>query len=203
MLFFKYKPEYREKMLLEFIEVNDDISQPDIARYVGFSTAMVNTYINEAEKEGHLKRVYKSRKVVEYNITPKGIKRKNFLQITYMKDLMNLYLEGKKTMAYFIDSIIEKGFKEVVFYGAGEVAEIMLDIIQITKMDINVECIIDDDREKQNTKFRGINVCPLSALNQYKHDGIIITSYTYEEAIIDKLNKIDYPSDKIIKYFEV
>lgn len=203
MQFFKTTAQYKEMLLLEFIEENENISQPDIARHIGASASMVNGYIDDLEKKCFLKRNYMSLKNVEYNITLLGIKRKNFLQIIYMKELMKLYLEGKEKVFHFLASIVEKGFKNVVFYGAGEVAEILLGIIKINDIDINVVCILDDDEKKQGRKLNGIKICSFGDFKNHNHDGLIITSYTYEKEIITKLNKARYPSDKIVRYFEI
>ena len=203
MIFFKETAKYKEILLLEFIENNDNISQPDIARHIGSSTSMVNSYIDDLEEKGFLKRFYKSSKVVKYNITTLGIKRKNYLEIVFIKELITMYLEGKEKVTHFLDKIIEKGFKDVIFYGAGDVAEIMLDIIKISEININVKCLIDDDELKQSTELNGIEICALSEVYKYKHDGIIITSHAYEEEIIKKLKSINYSTNKIVRYFEI
>ncbi len=203
MIFFKTTANHKEMLLLEFIEQNKNISQPDIARYIGSSASMVNSYIDNLEKKGYLIRDYKSLKVVEYKITPVGIKRKKFLQITYMKELMKLYMEGQKSVGHFLESILEKGLKDVIFYGAGEIAEILIGIIRLSDIDINVKCIIDDDKKKQNKKINGIDIIPLSSVQRYNHDGIIITSYAFEDEIIKKLDMINYSEEKIVRYFEV
>ena len=39
-------------------------------------------------------------------------------------------------------------------------------------------------------------------IKQYEHDGIIITSYAFEDEILEKLAEIDYPIDRVEKFLQ-
>ena len=132
---------------------------------------MVNVYINKLEESGYLIRDYQSAKIVYYNITPKGIKRKNFLSITYFHELLDLYRLAEQNIEVFLEKLEERGYRNILFYGSGEVAETILGILS---------------REE---------------IKKFEHDGIVITSYTFEDDIKNKLEEIDYPKNHVELFF--
>ena len=91
MKFFSPTSRLKELLLLEHIEKNPDTTQKKIAEIIGGAASMVNVYIDSLEEKNYMKRDYKSAKVVYYNITPEGVKRKNYLAITYLQELLELY----------------------------------------------------------------------------------------------------------------
>lgn len=203
MDFFGLTSNYKEMKLLEHITDYPNTTQSKIAEIIQAAPSMVNSYIKKLENENYLKRIYQSAKVVDYKITSKGIKRKNYLQIVYMKELMMIYKEGQKSVAHFLESIQQKGLKKVLLYGAGEVAEIILNICRQQEYDLEVVGIIDDDEEKQNTQIRNIDIYPKEQIHRIEHDGIVITSYTFEQDIIRRLKNMNYPRENIVRYFEL
>ncbi len=202
MSFFKETALYKEMLLLEFISNNKNISQLDIAHHINSSVSMTNGYIDKFQKQGYLKREYQSKKVVHYNITSEGTTRKQYLQISYVRELMLMYQKGEETVSLFLDTIINKDFKEILLYGAGDVANIMLDMINNKKLDLKVVGIIDDNESKIGKHINGINIIPLNDIYSYNHDGVVITSFAYEDDIVERLININYSPEKIVRYFE-
>lgn len=131
--FFKYTPIFKEFMLLDLIEKDSNITQRALSNIIGSSVSMINTYIEENEKKGYLERVYKSNKNLEYKITKKGIERKRLLNIEYLKSSHSIYLSAKDNIIKFINQIVDKGYKKIFLYGAGEVAEILLSVLDDNK----------------------------------------------------------------------
>lgn len=202
MDFFKETALYKEMQLLDFISKNKDISQQDIASHIDAAVSMTHGHINKLEKLGYLKRDYQSKKIVHYNITPDGMMRKQYLQIRYVKELMFMYQKGEETISLFLDTIIQKDYKEILLYGAGDVANIMLDMIHNKKITIKVIAIIDDNKSKIGKKLKGIDIISFDDIYSIDHDGIVITSFTHEKNILEKLTKEEYPKEKIIRYFK-
>ena len=86
----------------------------------------------------------------------------------------------------FLDQIIEKGFKNILLYGAGEVAEILLQaIINDKESPINVLGVIDDDIQKQSHYLVNSKIISKEDIDSIEHDGILISSYTNNETIYD------------------
>lgn len=202
--FFKLTPLYKEFMLLDMIEKNSNITQRDMSATLGVALSMINSYLDEYEANGYINRNYKTVKNVEYNITAKGIERKKLLNISYLNASQKVFNSAKENIVMFLNQIIEKGFKNILLYGAGEVAEILLNVIY-TDHDIplRVMGIVDDDRNKQGKYLVNTKIISSDEIKNIEHDGILIASYTNSKEIYDKLLKLRYNKSKILKLFSI
>jgi len=163
---------------------------------------MINTYIKQLEREGFLVKNKKTKRNVEYIITKKGIDRKNYLLVTYMNELLELYNLTKTNIELFVNKLIKRNYKNCVFYGAGETAKVIIKVIKdIPKLDFKLMFLIDDDIKKQGKKFDGYDVFSNVKLKKCDIDGVIITSCVYENNIRDKLRRLNYPEEKIVSFF--
>lgn len=202
MEFFSPTAILKELLLLQHIEKTPDTTQKEIARVIDSAPSMVNVYIDSFEEKGYLVRDYKSSKIVYYNITQEGIKRKNYLAITYFHELLRLYRLAEENIISFLQELENKGYQNVLLYGAGEVAEIISGVIKgRTNEQLKVLAMIDDDENKQGKELLGYKIIARNEIPDYDHDGIIITSYTFEDDIINQLKQIKYPEDKIERFF--
>lgn len=202
MKFFSPTSKLKELLLLQHIEKKADTTQQEIAKVIDGAPSMVNVYINKLEEKAYLERDYKSAKVVYYNITPEGVKRKNFLSITYFNELLQLYRLAGDNIERFLVKLEEKGYKNIYLYGAGEVAETLLGVIKDRKdKALRVLGLIDDNKEKQKVELLGYKIISIDEIKEEDHDGVVITSYTFEDEIMDKLEKVGYPEDKIERFF--
>ena len=204
MKFFNPTIVYKELILLQEIEKNPSITQKELGSIIGAAPSMVNVYIKELEEENYLKREYISTKTVNYKITPEGIKRKNYLLIVYMRELLELYHLAKNNVEEFLSKVEEKGYKNLLLYGAGEVAETIIGVIRDRENStLNILAVIDDDKEKQGKEILGYKIISTKQIPNYPHDAIIITSYTFEEDIMRRLKDMDYEMSRVIRFFGV
>lgn len=202
MDFFSPTKTLKEMLLLQHIEENPNTTQKGIARAVGGAPSTVNEYMEDLEERNLLIRDYKSAKVVHYNITSKGIKRKRYLSITYFHELLELYRLAEENIEKFLVGLEDKGYENILIYGAGEVAQTILGILKYrTDKSLKVVALIDDDKDRQDTEMLGYKIISREKIKDYKHDGVVITSYTFEDEIRKKLDEIDYPGDKIERFF--
>lgn len=202
-LFFKPTIQYRKFLILDSIDKNKDVTQRELSKEVGVAVSMINAYLNDYEKEGLIKKSYKSTKTVHYFLTKEGIEKKKVLNIGYLNSSLGVYNKAKKNIIDFLDQIIKKGYKNIILYGAGEVAEILLQTIALNhEFPLNVICVIDDDVDKQGKKIVSSEITSVDVINGIDHDGILISSYTNNKKIIDKLKAMNYDSKKIIQFFD-
>jgi DNA-binding MarR family transcriptional regulator len=202
-IFFKPTLLYKEFMILDLIEKDANITQREMSKAIGVAVSMVNQYVDEYEKNGLIKRKKHSTKTVDYFVTKKGMERRKLLNIWYLKSSHEVYLSAKDNIIKFLNQIINKGFKRILLYGAGEVAEIMLQVM-IDNYDIPLEvlAVIDDDMNRQNNSIVNLSIISKENINEYHHDGILISSYKHHEAIRKNLVGINYPTNRIIEFFE-
>jgi FlaA1/EpsC-like NDP-sugar epimerase len=201
--FFKPTPLYKEFMILDSIEKNTNITQREMSSIIDASVSMVNYYLDEYETKGYIVRNYQSTKSVEYFITKIGLERKKYLNIGYLKSSQNLYNSAKENIVKFLNQIKEKGFKNILLYGAGEVTELLLHTINTSKnIDVYAIAIIDDDLKKIGTFIFNTKVISKDYINKIEHDGILISSYTNKDIMKNNLKEIGYSNNKIIEFFD-
>lgn len=202
--FFKPTVLYKEYMILDMIEKNSNITQREISKSIGIAVSMTNDHIDEFEKKGLVKRKKHSTKNVEYFVTKKGSERKKVLNIAYLSASQQLYNSAKENIESFLIQIENKGFKNILLYGAGEVCEILLNAIKSSKVvNIKAQAIIDDNFEKIGNKIGSTSIISRDVISSYEHDGILISSYTNNESIYNKLMQVGYSKDKIIQFFSL
>lgn len=200
--FFLPTPKYKEMMILEIIEKKPDTTQKEIGKEIGAAASMINAYLDEYESHGYIKREYITSKTVNYYITPMGIKRKNFLNISYLEQLMDLHKLAREGVENYLQEISKKGFRKILLYGAGEVAEIILGVIKFgSSVDLDILAVVDDDLEKRGKQILDYPIISAVDIKKYDHDGIFISSYTYEETIKQQLIKKGYDKEKILTFF--
>ncbi|CCV65098.1 Transcriptional regulator, MarR family [Paracholeplasma brassicae] len=201
--FFKPTVLYKEYMILDMIEKDSRVTQREISKEIGIALSMVNDHLDQFEKEKLVKRIKHSTKHVEYLITKIGIERRKVLNIGYLNATKELYFQAKDTFEKFLAQVKDKGFTNILLYGAGEVAEMILHAIMTSKTnEVNVLAVIDDDLSKVGQKIGNYVIIPRESIHDFEHDGILITTYTKKDLIKDKLLQIDYPIENIIEFFE-
>ena len=201
-VFFKSTPLYKEYLLLEAVEKNSKITQRELSRILGVAVSMINEYIEKAEQNGYINKVYKSTKDVEYLITDTGKERVKLLNIQYLKSALAIHNAARKDITIFIEHIINNGFKNIILYGAGDVSEIILQTLEFDRrLNLNIVGIVDDDDQKIGTIMFDREVIRLEDITNINHDGILISTYLHQKTIERKLEKFTYETKKIIRLF--
>ncbi len=202
--FFKQTPLHKEFMILALIEENSHITQRMISEVLGVALSMVNSYIEEYETNKFITRKYRSSRTVEYFITKKGLERKKLLNLWYLKSSHKIYMSAKDNIISSLNQIIEKDFKSILLYGAGEVAEILLNAIYSDdNLPYKVLAIVDDDINKQGGYLIRTNIISLEEIKEIKHDGILITNFGNSGEIYRNLDRISYDRSKILSFFRI
>lgn len=201
--FFKPTLLYKEFMILDLIEKDANITQRELSKSIGVAVSMINAYLDSFEKKGLIKKKKHSTKTVEYFVTKKGMERRKLLNIWYLKSSHEVYLSAKDNIIKFLNQIINKGFKKILLYGAGEVAEIMLQVMNDdNNIPLEVLAVVDDDMNRQNEVIVNLPIISKENINQYEHDGILVSSYKHHEVIRRNLVEINYPLEQILEFFE-
>jgi DNA-binding MarR family transcriptional regulator len=201
--FFKPTHLYKEYIILDLIEKNKDITQRELAKYLGIAVSMVNMILDDLEKNHYLKRKKHTSKTVEYLLSKQGYERRKVLNISYLSNSLKIYKSASENIEVFINQVIEKGFQKIFLYGAGEVSEILLQSILINNnSSIEIIGVIDDDINKQGQILLNTKIFSIETLKNIKHDGILIASYTNKSQIMKNLIDINYLGSNILNFFE-
>ena len=202
--FFKPTVLYKEYMILDMIEKNSNITQREMSKTIGIAVSMINDYIDQYEKQKLIIKKKHSTKTVEYFVTKKGTERKKVLNIGYLNASQHLYNSAKENIESFLIQIENKKFKNIILYGAGEVAQILLNSIDSrSNSQISVVALIDDNTEKQGSILNNRMIISRNQINEYAHDGILISSYTHKEKMYKNLQEQDYSLTRVFNFFDI
>jgi len=157
--------------LMGEIERDGIPSQRDLSRRLDLSLGLVNTFLKRLVNKGYFKVKTMPRNRVKYFLTPKGLARKSRLTVEYLRYSINFYNEIKKLLLNKFQDIQGSQRKSILFFGAGEVAELAYLYLQLT--DIELVGIIDD--RKNGSPFFEYLVEGLSRLDQGDWDAILLT----------------------------
>ncbi|MDD5659666.1 MAG: hypothetical protein PHR39_06625 [Actinomycetota bacterium] len=119
-----------------------------------------------------------------------------------MNELIELYNLTKENIELFIKNLENRGIKNIVFYGAGETAKVIIKVLKdMPNISIKLLFLVDDDAVKQEKLFEGYQVFNPCKIEKQDIDAVIITSCIYEKEIRNKLDKLNYPRQSIMNIF--
>lgn len=200
--YFKPTPTYIELMILDFIEKNSFITQREMSKQLSVSVSTINEYIDLFVKRDFIHKINLSAKKIQYTLTKKGIGRKKLLNLGFLSASQKIYDEAKYAIYDFFHYISHMGYSNILLYGAGDVAEILISTIENDKSPpIKIVALIDDDELKHNKSIMGIKILGIDKISTIDFDGILISSFSHMESIRTKLEQNILTKTKIIEYF--
>jgi DNA-binding MarR family transcriptional regulator len=187
--------DIRSLQFLEEIDNNHSPTQRDLARKFNVSLGLVNSFIKRLARKGYVKVTTIPRNRVRYILTPTGFAEKSRLTYEFIQYSLHFYKKALKNFEDLLNQLQRKGVKRVVFYGAGDLAEIAS--ISLKASDIKLIGVVDD--LKKGEKFLGQTIKSIAGLSQLEFDNIIITTIDSKEAIFNRLLQKKIPREKIVK----
>jgi len=170
-------------------------SQRDLAGELNISLGLVNSFIKRLVKKGFVKINTIPKKRLKYILTPHGAAEKSRLTYLYIQHSYNFYKEARQKLRNLCIELEFQGINRIVFYGAGDLAEIAYISLQETA--IQLIAIVDD--EKMNTRFMKFIVTDPAYLDTISYDRILVTSINSRSAILQKIAQRGIPSDQVIE----
>lgn len=117
------------------------------------------------------------------------MERRKLLNIRYLKSSHEVYLSAKHNIIKFLNQIINKEFKKKLLYGAGEVAEITLQVLNDdNNIPLEVLAVIDDNASKQKDTIVNKAIISRDQVYTFEHYGILVSSFKQHETINSKLD---------------
>ena len=163
--------DIRTLRILEEIEGNQTPSQRYLSDKLNISLGLVNSFIKRLAQKGYFKVTAIPKNRVKYIITPKGALEKSRLTYAYVQHSFKFYRDARKKLRDTMIRLDTGGTKNIVFYGAGDLAEIAYLSLQET----NIELISIVDEENMAKPFFRLKIQPLEALWNLDFDKVLIT----------------------------
>lgn len=201
--FFKPTRQYYQYVIFNLLASNSSYTQREIATKLNIAASTVNYLIDFYVTDGFITKTNDSTRDMKYILTDKGKNHAKLLNIKYLSNTQKLYNNAKNEVGVYLDEFVDRGYKRLVFYGAGEVCELLLNTI---KEDYNskleVIAVIDDNIDKQDTLLVNTLITSFNSLNSLTYDALLISTYTNHEEIYNKLVNSGYDINKILYFFK-
>ena len=157
--------------LMGEIDRDGNSTQRELSRRLDLSLGLINTCLRRLVDKGYFKIEKMPRHRVKYFLTPEGLARKSRLTVEYLRYSVDFHREIKKLLLEKYLEMGKNGVTSLLFYGAGEVAELAYLYLQLT--DIRLTGIIDDTLNDQD--FFGYSRAGLERVNQADWDMVLLT----------------------------
>lgn len=184
---------YRTLLLLDEISKDQTVTQRDLSNRVGIALGLTNLFIKRLVKKGYIKIKSTQPNRLKYLITPKGIKEKTRLTYEFIQYSFLFYKEARKKVLALFSDLGQNGVRNVVFYGAGNLAEIAYLTLQETPL--KLVAVVDDN--KHGGRFLRYRVKQPIYLSELNYDRVIVTAIRSKEEILENLKRLDVLQDKI------
>ena len=185
--------DLRTLKILEEIEKDKAPSQRYLAGKLNISLGLVNSFIKRLAQKGlfKIKNIPKNR--VKYILTPKGAAEKTRLTYKYIQYSFQFYKSAREKLRILFYGLTKNGNKKIVFYGAGDLAEIAY--ISLKETPIELVAVVDDS--KAGEIFMDFVITGSDYLSTIYFDKIIITSNDDTENILNSILKKGISRSKV------
>jgi DNA-binding MarR family transcriptional regulator len=187
--------DLRTLKILERVDNEKTPSQRDLAGELNISLGLVNSFIKRLVTKGYVKITTIPKNRIKYILTPRGAAEKTRLTYKYIQHSYSFYKDARQKLRELYADLEEQGVTRIVFYGAGDLAEIAYISLQETQ--IQLAAIVDD--EKIGTRFMKFVVADPAHLKTLTYDKILVTTINSRSAIYQKIAQIEISSDLVIE----
>ncbi len=188
------KVPFRNLQILNEISKDYPVTQREMAKNLNIALGLANTYLKRLARKGHIMVKTMPGNRIIYNLTPQGIAEKASLTHEYMKYSFEYYKNIRMKFKESFFEIEKSRVRKIVFYGAGEVAEIAY--ISLNGLNLDLLFLVDDYRN--GAKFLDKDVHTKEKLLQTDFDKVIITAFASRDIIRKNILEMSFPEKKII-----
>ena len=169
-------------------------SQRELSGRLNLSLGLVNTFTKRLVSKGYFKVNTMPRHRVKYFLTPKGLARTSRLTVEYLRYSVNFYKEVKNLLLSRYRELEEGEKRTVLFFGAGEIAELAYLYLQLT--DLRLAGIVDEAEE--GADFFGFCVEGLNRLSRPEWDAMLLTRLDDTEEDLARLAARGVQMERIV-----
>jgi len=191
------------RRILEKVAEGGAVSQRSLSRDLGIALGLTNLLLRRLVARGSIRVVRLRPNHVRYVLTPAGLAQKARLSRDYFLRSVRFYTEARDRVQQRFAEILQESDGNqpcsIVFYGAGEIAEVGWLCAQRTSL--RLVGIVDDERVGQG--FFGLTVLPGSALaadrcNGVRYDRLIVTATDHDSAVQSRLAEAGFEAQRVV-----
>jgi DNA-binding MarR family transcriptional regulator len=181
--------------ILERVDNENTPSQRDLSGELNISLGLVNSFIKRLVTKGFVKIKTIPKNRIKYILTPSGAAEKTRLTYKYIQHSYGFYKDARQKLRKLYADLEAQGVTSIVFYGAGDLAEIAF--ISLQETPIQLAAVVDDD--KKGERFMKQIVGDPLQLNGIAFDRILITAIDSKESILQKIVQNEIAADLVIE----
>lgn len=196
--------EYDRKVL-QAIASGGRVTQRSLSSDLGVALGLTNLLIRRLVGKGYVKVSKMGTRHVRYLMTPAGWEALASATRQSLENTVHLYTETREHIRSSLFQISARctpdpdGRKRVIFYGAGDVAEIAY--VSLQKTDLSLVGVVDDRR---TGTFFSLPICPPEKLTEQSIDGtpyshVVVTSLRHADAICARLAAQQVPEERVFR----
>ena len=189
--YFSHTSEFYRFLILKKINEMGSLDLPIISNDSTLMDALTKIHLNNLIQDGLL--IQKEKKL---SISPKGINCLNKHYIDYQIDLLNLSKNLDDFYSEKISRLVQSVKLPAALYGASDTLKSFFPFLN--QVGLEFVCVIDDDVQKQTSKYLGLPVIDLSEIKKYNLKTIVISSIQFQKKIKKRILST-YPDQYIIE----
>jgi len=171
--------------ILEEIGNEEVSSQREIAKKLNISLGLVNSFLKRLARKGYLKITTIPSNRVKYLLTPRGAAEKTRLTYAYIQYSYHFYKDARIKLKRLFSELSEQNVKQIVFYGATDLAEIAF--LSLHETPVQLVAIFDAD--KSGSFFLGLKIEHPERLPEFSYDRLIYTNEKPDDELFKKINR--------------
>ncbi len=192
------------RRILQAIASGGPITQRSLAGSLGVALGLTNLLIRRLVAKGYVKLAGIGTRHVRYLMTPAGWEALGRATRSSLENTVHLYTETREHIWQSLSAVSQLcepdaagQQKRVVFYGAGDVAEIAY--VSLQRTDLTLVGVVDDRR---TGRFFDLSISPsehlcAERLGSTDYARVVITSVRHTDEIQKRLEALGVPHERI------
>jgi DNA-binding MarR family transcriptional regulator len=196
------EPDYDRKVL-QAIASGRRLTQRSLSSDLGVALGLTNLLIRRLVAKGYVKIAGMGTRHIRYLMTAEGWDALATATRNSLEDTVHLYTQTREQIRGSLSAISERcdldasGQKRVVFYGAGDVAEIAY--VSLQRTDLTLVGVVDDHR---TGRFFEVEICPpeqlaAETLGTVPYGHVVVTTLRHAETIRARIEERGVPPGRV------
>jgi DNA-binding MarR family transcriptional regulator len=192
-----------DRQILQAIASGGRVTQRSLSSDLGVALGLTNLLVRRLVGKGYVKMAGMGTRHVRYLMTPAGWEALARATRLSLENTVHLYTQTREQIHQTLSNVAGRcpadgdGEKRVVFYGAGDVAEIAY--VSLQRTDLRLVGVVDDRRRG---RFFDLTICGSEHLRADSVDGVpyshlIVTSVRHADAIRARAAQCGVPPDRV------
>lgn len=184
-----------DRQILQAIASGGRLTQRSLASDLGVALGLTNLLIRRLVGKGYVRMAGMGTRHVRYLMTPAGWEALGRATRLSLENTVHLYTQTREQIRATLTVVSERcdvdtaGQKRVVFYGAGDVAEIAY--VSLQRTDLRLVGVVDDRRRGLffDVKISGPECLSADTLDGTAYSHVIVASIRHAEAIQARISE--------------